>query len=515
MASCTSSGLRLQLSTRIPHRAQQPAADGKVKPSVGSSVNLCKSGRGQHAVAIRCLLQSPSISVQAFWHVCASSFVLNGSLTGVNHVGQGCKLQHCGWVGAPAPQTASFHYLCGGLRGGHVARPDQASGYLKRSLGGRTRAPVTIVGEAIDRESQSAEHFHIGGWDQDSSLREHRTYEWQQQVNAALHDSNGASVASPGSASTKVPGGTGGVESVFLRGLRGTAEERRQQLLRAYKGLLAMARPHNFAPSVVLVLLGAWLAAGKRAAVLTRPVVWLVAALSGVIALTSMIANDVFDFRSGVDSVNGPNKPLVTGDVHPDDAELTAGCLYAAVVLGCCVLEPLPLRLMVSAGAVATYLYTPFLKRMTLVKNVVVAAIIGSSVLAGGLVGGGMEGLQRTAVMGMFLFTAIVSREILMDVNDVAGDKGAGVMTLPVRFGQRAGVVAACALLAAAHFILVGTGPHTKFFAISGTVILLPLYYMLVPLVGLQVFPKEHISNIIDKYMVFIGGALVLLSAAQ
>lgn len=305
-------------------------------------------------------------------------------------------------------------------------------------------------------------------------------------------------------------------ESLFLTGLQGTAEERRQQLLRAYSGLLKMARPHNFGPSVVLVLLGAWLAAGRTWHTLLAPRVWLVAALSGMIAVTSMIANDVFDFRSGADKVNGPNKPLVTGQVHADDAELTAGCLYGAVVLGCSCLEPLPLRVLVSCSAVATYIYTPFLKRITLVKNAVVAAIIASSILAGGMAAGGYVGLQRTAVMGLFLFHAIMCREIVMDVSDVDGDRAAGIVTVPVRLGRRGGLLAAIAALVAAHITLIGGGPRSWPFIAVATLLLGPLYSELgalfrAPLAATP--PLEKLSKFVDQSMIFIGGVLLLLSA--
>lgn len=305
--------------------------------------------------------------------------------------------------------------------------------------------------------------------------------------------------------------------SLFLTGLQGTAEERRQQLFRAYAGLLKMARPHNFAPSFVLVLLGAWLAGGRAWRVLLVPRVVLVAALSGMVALTSMIANDVFDFRSGADKVNGPTKPLITGQVHADDAELTAGCLYGAVVLGCSCLEPLSLRFLVSASAVLTYIYTPFLKHVTLVKNVIVAAIIASSILAGGLAAGGYAGLQRTATMGAFLFCAIVCREIVMDVSDVEGDRVAGVMTVPARFGRRRGLFAALAALAAAHGTLLVGGLRSWRFASAATLVLAPLYAKLRSLLAARPSaapPLEMLGKFVDESMLFIGAGLALLSVA-
>ncbi|CAI5505561.1 unnamed protein product [Closterium sp. Naga37s-1] len=182
------------------------------------------------------------------------------------------------------------------------------------------------------------------------------------------------------------------------------------------------------------------------------PRVLLVAALSGSIALASMVVNDVFDWQIGSDRVNSPAKPLVSGAVHPYDAEPAAGCLYTLIVLAACQLEPLPLRMLVAGAAVGTYLYTPFLKRITLVKNVSVAAIIASSLLAGALAAGAsFSALYRASGAFLFLFHALLYREVLMDVADVTGDASAGVPTLAVRLGKQRAVMVACGMLVLAH----------------------------------------------------------------
>ena len=62
------------------------------------------------------------------------------------------------------------------------------------------------------------------------------------------------------------------------------------------------------------------------------------------------------------------------------------------------------------------------------------------------------------------LFCGILHREILMDLNDVEGDRENGVPTVPVVLGKRAalaaaaGLAAACVAAAAAVLVL-STGP--------------------------------------------------------
>lgn len=61
------------------------------------------------------------------------------------------------------------------------------------------------------------------------------------------------------------------------------------------------------------------MASGRDSAVLLMPRVWITAVCSALIAVASMLANDVFDFRSGTDQANERDTPLMTGEVDPDD----------------------------------------------------------------------------------------------------------------------------------------------------------------------------------------------------
>lgn len=59
-------------------------------------------------------------------------------------------------------------------------------------------------------------------------------------------------------------------------------------------------------------------------------------------------------------------------------------CMHADAG-GAVVQEPPALRAVVAASAAATLLYTPVLKRLTLVKNVAVASVIALTPLTGAL----------------------------------------------------------------------------------------------------------------------------------
>ncbi|GJP55610.1 hypothetical protein CLOM_g14560 [Closterium sp. NIES-68] len=358
---------------------------------------------------------------------------------------------------------------------------------------------------------------------------------------ASRNDADAAATADAASEAPESVHASAGASSssILVGGLGGrTWEEKAQHARTLLAGLLALSRPHNFLPSVLLVVLGAFLAsssagmipdittatataaaatsAATTAAAATAaaaaatpalpalpalppwlsPRVLLVAALSGSIALASMIANDVFDWQIGSDRVNSPSKPLVSGAVHPHDAELAAGCLYSLIVLAACQLEPAPLRMLVAGAAVATYVYTPFLKRITLVKNVVVAGIIASSLLAGALAAGASRpALYRTSGAFLFLFQALVYREVLMDVADVTGDASAGVPTLAVRLGKQRAVLVACGMLVMAHAAGAFLARHSPALVVVASICLLPLYTLTLPFLSNHQLSKHSVHS--------------------
>lgn len=60
------------------------------------------------------------------------------------------------------------------------------------------------------------------------------------------------------------------------------------------------------------------------------------------------------------------------------------------------------MRVIVAWSAALTLLYTPLLKRMTGVKNMVVAAIIAASPLSGALAAGAVWGMSGCESVGVF-----------------------------------------------------------------------------------------------------------------
>ena len=223
---------------------------------------------------------------------------------------------------------------------------------------------------------------------------------------------------------------------------------------------LSMTRPGNLAPSVALTLVGAAMSGAGWGAALTTPAVWGVAGASAAIAFGSCVVNDYFD--RGADAVNAPGKPLPAGVVPPDGALLFGGSIYFVVLIGAAFLENALLRVTVAGSTALTLAYTPILKRIPLVKNAAVAAVIAAAPAAGALAaqaaksGGATPLSPAVARAVLFVFCAIAGREVMMDVGDAAGDAAAGVATLPVIAGPVAGLAAAAVSLSCSAALLAG-----------------------------------------------------------
>jgi geranylgeranylglycerol-phosphate geranylgeranyltransferase len=217
------------------------------------------------------------------------------------------------------------------------------------------------------------------------------------------------------------------------------------------RGLLELTRPGNALVSGLLTFVGAFVAGteGGRAGlvVATPPEVRAgAAAAATVLAVGAGNAiNDYFD--RDIDAINAPDRPIPRGAVSPRGALAFALVLFAVAVACALVLPPLAVAIAV-VNLAALLAYTELFKGLPGVGNAVVAALGGSTFLFGGAAVGGDLG----PVVVLFALAALstFAREVVKDVEDLAGDRQQGLNTLPIALGERlALVVAAVALLAA------------------------------------------------------------------
>ena len=217
-----------------------------------------------------------------------------------------------------------------------------------------------------------------------------------------------------------------------------------------WRPLLAMCRPANFAGLLLFHLLGTKLAVERipnvafTARTVARPSMSVVLIALVVTNAASMLVNDYYDAKSGVDAKK-PNKPLVDGEVPMEVAKRFITGLYACLMVLVAVIPGIPARLTVVFAGMMTFWYTKHLKPITWLKNGVCALLVAlspfaSAAAASQLISGEQWGILKATKLwrlAAMLFFGFLGREMVMDCNDVKDDKLHKVLTVPVVYGRR------------------------------------------------------------------------------
>lgn len=217
-------------------------------------------------------------------------------------------------------------------------------------------------------------------------------------------------------------------------------------------GHLVLARPHATLLAFLGTLLGARLAAFDG----DWPTLLGIAVSNALLCGGSMIVNDCHDEPE--DRINKPNRPVPAGRVGRTSAAVVGVGAFLAAILAAAVLSR-PLGLAATAVTAASLLYTFRLKRIALVGNVVVAAIMAYPIWCWMLVSPrpSLPYLAFTTCCLVFF----LGEEIIKLAEDVSGDRACGIATLATLRGADActslGVtLLAWGLLAAWLPVLVG-----------------------------------------------------------
>ena len=193
------------------------------------------------------------------------------------------------------------------------------------------------------------------------------------------------------------------------------------------RGLLELTRPVNALVSGVLTATGAFVAGiGGLYAPVAAATAATILAVGGGNAI-----NDYFDRE--IDAINQPDRAIPRGAVSATGALVFSLVLFVGATA-------LALTLPVAAIAIALVnllalvSYTKLFKGLPGVGNALVAYLGGSTFLFGGAAIGS---LQTAVVLAALAALTTLTREIIKDVEDIAGDREEGLNTLPIAVGER------------------------------------------------------------------------------
>lgn len=193
------------------------------------------------------------------------------------------------------------------------------------------------------------------------------------------------------------------------------------------KYFLLLTRPLNVLIGMFSIFMGAFITGT------IQPLIKVIyASLSGgIIAGAANAINDYYDIA--IDRINKPHRPLAAGIISPTEGWIFAQALFLAGI-GFGALINGPAFTLSVVASVLLFLYSYRLKRTVLWGNLTVSLITGLAFIYGGLA---VHRIGLALIPAIFSFFYHLGREIIKDVEDVAGDRGDHVVTLPIRHGER------------------------------------------------------------------------------
>ena len=156
----------------------------------------------------------------------------------------------------------------------------------------------------------------------------------------------------------------------------------------------------------------------------------LLAAISAAFtASAGNVINDIFDIE--IDKINRPQRQLPSEKISIKKAYIIY-VLFILISLILSLIISARVFIIVLFSNLLLFLYSKYLKKMPLVGNTTVAFLTGLVFILGGVVVGNPS---AAIVPAIFAFLINLIREIVKDLQDIKGDKNAGLLTFPIKFG--------------------------------------------------------------------------------
>lgn len=221
------------------------------------------------------------------------------------------------------------------------------------------------------------------------------------------------------------------------------------------------------------------------------------------------IINDYFDIET--DRVNKPQRPLVSSEYNLRTVfslaiiMLLLGILFSAFI-------SLFTLIIASAAAVLLFFYSRNFKGMPIVGNFVIAILSGLLFIYGALIA---ENPANGIFPALFAFLITMGREITKDIEDMDGDRSAGMHTLPVLIGKNKSFIIACLdflILIGLTFVPYFTGLYNKwyFFIVVFGVDIVLITLLLMFYFSDDIKTKRFVNNYI-KYDMIIGLLAIII----
>jgi geranylgeranylglycerol-phosphate geranylgeranyltransferase len=190
--------------------------------------------------------------------------------------------------------------------------------------------------------------------------------------------------------------------------------------------IIRITRPVNVIITFFSIIIAAVICS---AGVLTAGKVIITAVSGAVAAAAGNIINDYYDIET--DKINRPDRPLVSGILTPGEAVFLFA-LFSFLSLALSSFVNITAFIINIFALVLLFVYSFKLKRTILFGNFAVAFLTGLAFIYGGVA---VDNLRFAIIPAVFAFLINLIREIVKDMEDIEGDKAAGICSFPYIYG--------------------------------------------------------------------------------
>ena len=201
-------------------------------------------------------------------------------------------------------------------------------------------------------------------------------------------------------------------------------------------GYLKLIRYKNIFPTIYLFLTGSFIVNPNINNLLLQSKTLFYPLISTLcILMSNMVINDLFDMN--LDKINNPLRPLITGDVSIKEANILLITLLSITEYLNIYYLPKKIQQIIHLSLLYTFMYTPILKKIPLIKNISCALVVSLSIYVGALSAGIYKNLNYLYQIITLVFLGSLYNEILLDIRDYEGDIKHNIRTLATIFGKR------------------------------------------------------------------------------
>lgn len=212
----------------------------------------------------------------------------------------------------------------------------------------------------------------------------------------------------------------------------------KNKIIQKMKNIAKLIRVENTLPTLLLSFTGGWITNPSLYNLLTSTTFLLSSINTMFVMYVSMIINDIFDLE--VDKYNNPSRPLVTGEINVKEAIGYASLLTIAIEYSAYMWLPVVQQNFLQLALLNVLLYTPYLKKIMILKNISCAFLVAFSLYFSGLgstSGKIINNINLLEIACRLIFFGSFMNELLLDMKDKYGDKINKIMTIPVKYGNR------------------------------------------------------------------------------